>query len=456
MLTQTSIFHEIECDQEIKLWSKNLNSLDGDFLQWDMKFEALVKLKLNSYTFSRRFFFFKGPQIFYKACPNSVKVSGVMNLDWVVVGSRFTEEGETGGLYEVEFLKHGKVFTLYIETFEIFKQVEARLRETCIMNDFKDKFQITKIIDGGSSAKVFLSEEIDSGEVFAVKKFSKKRINKVKRLKTEIEIMKKLKNEKKIAKLYEVYESKKSVFLVLEHIPGGQIFDLHNPGEIKKISKIRKILKSILEALKVLDDRGIIHGDIKPHNILFKDKKSGEIKLIDFGLSSKKKAEFSSISGTPGFVAPEFFSIDPTEKIDPKSDIFSLGVIFHFLLFGKIVFEGKSMKEILEKNRNLEFTICEKREMIIDFKCEEAYDLMTKMLRVDQKDRNSAQEALKHNFFNQGSMEIINVEIEEDFSTEDEDEPCLKNLMYFGGVKNKCRFIGDLDGKFNSWKQFEN
>ncbi len=129
-----------------------------------------------------------------------------------------------------------------------------------------------------------------------------------------------------------------------------------------------------------------MHRDLKPDNIILKEKsklETCELKLVDFGLSTIYDIPeyLFKRCGTPGFVAPEVINAPSNENIHytPKCDIFSAGVIFYILLTEQSPFEGKSFKEILQKNK-----ICK-----IDFKHPKlkknklAADLLQKMLEKD-------------------------------------------------------------------------
>jgi calcium-dependent protein kinase len=117
-------------------------------------------------------------------------------------------------------------------------------------------------------------------------------------------------------------------------------------------------MQNILQGLSHLSERRIIHRDLKPENIMFRQNNSQDLAICDFGLATYADEEKYLFvrCGTPGFVAPEIINIkDMTTKSDPISDIFSAGVIFHYLLFGNSIFEGKKYNEILGQNRSCEF-----------------------------------------------------------------------------------------------------
>ncbi|KAI5455923.1 kinase-like domain-containing protein [Mariannaea sp. PMI_226] len=91
-------------------------------------------------------------------------------------------------------------------------------------------------------------------------------------------------------------------------------------------SDTRRILIDVASALEYLNDKGIVHNDIKPSNILY--KKEVGARLIDFGLASRTNDKTLCLGGTPWYVAPEYMQ----RKRGPKSDMFGLGVTFLFLL----------------------------------------------------------------------------------------------------------------------------
>lgn len=108
--------------------------------------------------------------------------------------------------------------------------------------------------------------------------------------------------------------------------------------------QIKTVLQSILRGVSHLSANRIIHRDLKPENIMFRQEGSSEVALCDFGLATyADEGKYLFVRcGTPGFVAPEIINIkDMSTKSQPISDVFSVGVILHYLLLGYSVFEGK-------------------------------------------------------------------------------------------------------------------
>lgn len=152
-----------------------------------------------------------------------------------------------------------------------------------------------------------------------------------------------------VMNLEEVHESKNSIYLVLELLEGGELFNHISSKNSITIADIYRVMRCLIEALAYIADKKIMHRDLKPENMILKDKGKLEhstLKLVDFGLSTK--CDISEYlfkrCGTPGYVAPEIINAPSNENIHytPKCDVFSAGIIFFILLTGKSPFDGKS------------------------------------------------------------------------------------------------------------------
>lgn len=145
--------------------------------------------------------------------------------------------------------------------------------------------------------------------------------------------------------------------------------------------------------------KGIMHRDLKPENLLFRKQGDWDCVIADFGLAEFcDEPEYLFIRcGTPGYVAPEVINIkDMTTKYKPICDIFSLGLIFFLLLTGKSAFPGKTYNEVLAQNRKGTVPLIPDLFKNVS---DEATDLLEKMLKLTPETRISAEEALKHSFF---------------------------------------------------------
>jgi serine/threonine protein kinase len=205
-----------------------------------------------------------------------------------------------------------------------------------------------------------------------------------------------------IIELVEIHESQNSLYLVMELLEGGEIFNL-NQGKLDNESTFL-IFKGVLKALVALDKHGIMHRDLKPDNIILKKKgvkmRDNILKLVDFGLATYQDVDeyLFKRCGTPGFVAPEVINAKRGEnvKYNTKCDVFSVGIIFFFMLTGKIPYDGEDFQQVLENNK----------KAVIDFAIKElknvtpvALDLLKRMLNLNPNFRPTAAECLKHEYF---------------------------------------------------------
>ena len=202
---------------------------------------------------------------------------------------------------------------------------------------------ISPILTKKKKKKVFLSKKISDNKYFAVKCFKKDFILTQQKgkesLMNEIAIMRKY-NHPNLLKIYEVYETENSIYIVLDLLEGGELFARLASKVYYDEEKIAKLMKNLLSALNHLHQMNIMHRDLKPENILLKSKESDtDIVIADFGLSTEITTPLDKIlfkrCGTPGFVAPEVLNFDEkkTAFYNEKCDIFSAGVIF-YLLYG--------------------------------------------------------------------------------------------------------------------------
>ena len=124
------------------------------------------------------------------------------------------------------------------------------------------------------------------------------------------------------------------LFIVMEFVPGKSIF--HSAyGQAIDPGEVVRLISSICGGLSHAHENGILHRDIKPSNILLTT--NAEPKIGDFGLArsiDRKSQEGEEIFGTPGYNAPEV--IDAPHTVDHRADIFSMGVLLHELLTGKL------------------------------------------------------------------------------------------------------------------------
>jgi serine/threonine protein kinase len=164
---------------------------------------------------------------------------------------------------------------------------------------------------------------------YALKMISKnKYISKIdkKRLKTEIKIHKEL-DHANIIKMYNSFEDNFFVYILLE-LSDTDLFNFYDIKQMLTDDEILKISYEIIKGLVYLNEKNIIHSDIKIENILL-DKNGENVKLCDFGFATINSYHFNRI-GTPEYMAPEIIN---RQVYDYKIDIWSFGILLYYLVF---------------------------------------------------------------------------------------------------------------------------
>jgi serine/threonine protein kinase len=151
-------------------------------------------------------------------------------------------------------------------------------------------------------------------------------------------------NHPNIAQIYSFGREKGQPYIVMELVSGERVDAMmESPQGLSPALAIRIGLE-IAQGLNAADEAGLVHGDIKPENILLDNK--GQAKLVDFGLATvTHQAAGEGIWGTPYYIAPEKIR---RQKVDARSDIYSLGATLFHMLTGKPPFEGETPVEVVK------------------------------------------------------------------------------------------------------------
>ena len=217
--------------------------------------------------------------------------------------------------------------------------------------DINNYYEFIKELGKGSYGQVFRCQNKETGNVYACKKMSKKKIKNKKQFQTELNLLRTT-DHPNIIKLYDIYEDNKYIYLIMEECNGGEFFDsLAKRAKEKNMyteKECAKIFKQILEAVNYLHAHGVCHRDLKPENILFSNVADDScLKLIDFGLSKVLDGEsnMKKTVGTTFYMAPEVIQGNYNEKCD----IWSCGIILYIMLCGKPPFYSQDEDELKKK-----------------------------------------------------------------------------------------------------------
>ena len=416
-LLAESIFDDDVKDETFSLWEK---PTEGTSALWNSEviFQApLLKYSVKEKKLVRRYFVLTKERLYYIVSENNPMVVASMNIEWVkftYLEDHENEKSEVRSIFRLSKNRH--FFDLYNETDHDLVFWKNAFAKVCIQCNFSEKFRTLKLIGKGSFARVYLVEKLEDSTKYAVKAFSKEYLKSKPKgknvLVNEIRIMKKL-DHPNVIKLFEVFESANSVYLVLELIEGGEVLALfHTEDETTEKIK-RHVLKGILSGISLLIENKIIHRDLKPTNILMKSSQDlvnpNNYKLVDFGIAcfTEDEEQLQKRCGTPGFFAPEV--IEPSlvhHKNKSKCDLFSLGIFMYMLITNEPPFEGKDYNEIFENNKlfNIDF---EHPKLKND---KNAFNLVKRLLDLSPETRINPQEALVHSYFTDSHETKIMIE----------------------------------------------
>ncbi|XP_045024102.1 LOW QUALITY PROTEIN: MAP/microtubule affinity-regulating kinase 3-like [Daphnia magna] len=259
------------------------------------------------------------------------------------------------------------------------------------------KYRLLKTIGKGNFAKVKLAKHIPTGKEVAIKIIDKTQLNQgsLQKLFREVRIMKIL-DHPNIVKLFQVIETEKTLYLVMEYASGGEVFDylvLH--GRMKE-KEARAKFRQIVSAVQYCHQKRIIHRDLKAENLLLDSEMN--IKIADFGFSNEftPGSKLDTFCGSPPYAAPELFQ---GKKYDgPEVDVWSLGVILYTLVSGSLPFDGSTLRELRERVLRGKYRI----PFYMSTDCE---NLLKKFLVLNPTKRASLEAIMKDKWMNMGHEE---------------------------------------------------
>ncbi|XP_059841803.1 serine/threonine-protein kinase MARK1 isoform X4 [Hypanus sabinus] len=267
-------------------------------------------------------------------------------------------------------------------------------------------YRLLKTIGKGNFAKVKLARHVLTGREVAVKIIDKTQLNptslqkfklskRLKKLFREVRIMKIL-NHPNIVKLFEVIETEKTLYLIMEYASGGEVFDyLVAHGRMKE-KEARAKFRQIVSSVEYCHQKCIVHRDLKAENLLLDADMN--IKIADFGFSNEFTigSKLDTFCGSPPYAAPELFQ---GKKYDgPEVDVWSLGVILYTLVSGSLPFDGQNLKELRERVLRGKYRI----PFYMSTDCE---NLLKKLLVLNPAKRGSLEQIMKDRWMNVGFEE---------------------------------------------------
>ncbi|XP_018651398.1 serine/threonine kinase [Schistosoma mansoni] len=249
-------------------------------------------------------------------------------------------------------------------------------------------YRLEKTLGKGQTGLVKMGVHCVTGKKVAVKIVNREKLSDsvLQKVEREIAIMKLIEHPHVLG-LYDVYENRRHLYLILEHVSGGELFDyLVRKGRLAP-KEARRFFKQIISALDFCHSHCICHRDLKPENLLLDDQLN--IRVADFGMASLQPegSLLETSCGSPHYACPEVIR---GEKYDGRmADVWSCGVILYALLVGALPFDDDNLRNLLEKVKKGVFHI----PAFVSTDCQ---SLLRSMIEVDTRKRITLKEVLEH------------------------------------------------------------
>ncbi|XP_061891548.1 serine/threonine-protein kinase BRSK2 isoform X11 [Entelurus aequoreus] len=304
-------------------------------------------------------------------------------------------------------------------------------------------YRLEKTLGKGQTGLVKLGVHCVTCQKVAIKIVNREKLSESVLMKVEREIaILKLIEHPHVLKLHDVYENKKYLYLVLELVSGGELFDyLVKKGRLTP-KEARKFFRQIMSALDFCHSHSICHRDLKPENLLLDEKNN--IRIADFGMASLQVGDslLETSCGSPHYACPEVIR---GEKYDGrKADVWSCGVILFALLVGALPFDDDNLRNLLEKVKLGVFHM----PHFIPPDCQ---NLLRGMIEVDASKRLTLEQIQKHTWYIGGKNEPEpeqpvprKVTIRSLPSADDIDPDVLDSMHSLGCFRDKNKLQKDL------------
>ncbi|CAL9126640.1 unnamed protein product [Musa textilis] len=265
------------------------------------------------------------------------------------------------------------------------------------------KYVLGRTLGEGNFGKVKYAKHVETGQAFAVKILDRSRVQSLNfsdQIKREIGTLKLLKHPS-VVRLHEVSASKTKIYMVLEYVNGGELFDkIALKGRLSE-REGRKLFQQLIDAVSYCHDKGVYHRDLKPENVLVDEK--GNVKVSDFGLSALPQhvgndGLLHTTCGSPNYVAPEVLKNRGYDGA--RSDIWSCGVILYVILSGSLPFDDRNLAVLCQK-------IFRGNTKIPRWLSPDAQDLLRRMLDPNPITRMDAAGIKAHDWFKQDYTPVI-------------------------------------------------
>ncbi|KAK3409218.1 SNF1-related protein kinase catalytic subunit alpha KIN10 isoform X1 [Eucalyptus grandis] len=253
-------------------------------------------------------------------------------------------------------------------------------------------YKLGKTLGIGSFGKVKIAEHVLTGHKVAIKILNRRKIKNMEmeeKVRREIKILR-LFMHPHIIRLYEVIETPTDIYVVMEYVKSGELFDyIVEKGRLQE-NEARNFFQQIISGVEYCHRNMVVHRDLKPENLLLDSK--WNVKIADFGLSNiMRDGHFLKTScGSPNYAAPEVIS--GKLYAGPEVDVWSCGVILYALLCGTLPFDDENIPNLFKKIKGGMYTLPSHLSA-------GSKDLIPRMLIVNPMKRITIPEIRQHPWF---------------------------------------------------------
>jgi len=289
-------------------------------------------------------------------------------------------------------------------------------------------YKVGSTLGVGTFGKVKMAEHLSTGQKVAIKIINKKKMEQMnmhEKIRREINILQFLKHPH-VIRLYELLDTPTDIFMVMEYVSGGELFD-HIVHKLRlREDEARRFFQQILSGVEYCHQCMVTHRDLKPENLLL--DANLHVKIADFGLSNcMKDGEYLKTScGSPNYASPEVVS--GKAYVGPEVDVWSCGVVLYALLCGSLPFDDENVPNLFRKIKHGNFTLPGHLSA-------EAKDLIVQMLVVDPTRRITFSQIRRHNWFQRDLPEYLAVPLKEHLNEKQEFDPTILQELIQMGVK---------------------